>query len=354
MTILKGFVRGQSQEVFNKLPKKEKEIISDFVKYVSINSSNKVRLENNKRNIVYFRYVLNKSLDKIELKDLRNFLALLNTSKRTQSSKNDLKHTIKRFLKWYYKDWSLRFNDLDDVKLFMGMNEEKINADSLLKKEDIEKIVKEEPKLFWKTFFITLYESALRPIELRKLLWKNIKFDIDSNGLSEISIFATKTSRARSVYVKESTFYLKKLKEKSDSELVFPSPKDKTKIMTKELPAMWLKRISLKVLGRPVYPYILRHSRATELYTNAQIPDKIAQKFLGHSKSMGDVYTHLSNKDVKDAVGKTIYQTQDIPPEKKHKLEKEIAELKKEFKDYLLKSQQDFKKIKRYMEANMK
>ena len=104
--------------------------------------------------------------------------------------------------------------------------------------------------------------------------------------------------------------------------------------MGKEYPAMWLKRISLKILGRQVYPYILRHSRATELYTNADIPDKTAQKFLGHSKSMGDVYTHLSNKDVKEAMSKTIYkQRQIISPEKKHKLEKQIEKLEQKQKD---------------------
>jgi len=129
--------------------------------------------------------------------------------------------------------------------------------------------------------------------------------------------------------VKESTFYLKKLKEDSKNDLVFPAPRDDTKPMGKELPAMWLGRISERVLGRRVYPYILRHSRATELYTNSGIPDKTAQKFLGHSKSMGDVYTHLSNKDVKEAVSNTIYRLEDIAPEKKHQIEIDIEGLKK-------------------------
>ena len=55
---------------------------------------------------------------------------------------------------------------------------------------------------------------------------------------------------------------------------------------------------------------------------------------------MADVYTHLSNKDVKDAVSKTIYKTEDLPPEKKYQLEKdveqhrmEILELKETIED---------------------
>jgi len=334
MNELKNFRRGESQKFHKKLPSKERQEINDFINYVSITSKSNKRLENNRRSLLTLRKEIKKPLGKTTLKDLRDFLAILNNSTRTQSSKNELKHTIKRFLKWKFKDWSERFDNLQDIKLVMRINEEKINADTLLKKEDVEAIVKAEPKLFWKTFFLTLYESGLRPIELRTLFWKNIKFDIDKEGISEINVYATKTSKARSVYVKEATFYLKKLKEQSKNELVFPSPRDKNKPLSKELPAVWLARISKKVLGRQVYPYILRHSRATELYTNANIPDKTAQKFLGHSKSMADVYTHLSNQDVKEAVSKTIYKTEDLPPEKRHKLEQEIDHLKTKFKQH--------------------
>lgn len=339
------FKRGEVQKAFNKLPKKDKEVIESYIKYISITSKSRVRLENNKRGLTEFRILTNRPLDKITLKDLRGFLALLNTSEKTQATRNDLKHTVKRFLKWKFKDWSERFENLKDIKLVMRINEEKINSNTLLKKEDIEKIIKEEPRLFWKAFFITLYESGLRPIELRTLVWKNIKFDTDKEGLSEINIYATKTHRARTVYIKESTFYLKRLREGSKSELVFPSPRDKTKPMSKELPAMWLRRISQKVLGRQVYPYILRHSRATELYTNVGIPDKTAQKFLGHSKSMADIYTHLSSKDVKEAVSKTIYKTEELPPQKKHKLEQQILALTRLSKFLIKKELKNKKKL---------
>ena len=334
------FKRGEAQDFFKKLPSNEKGLIENFIEYVSITSKSNKRLENNKRSLIAFRKIIKKPLDKTKLEDLRKFLALLNNSDRTQATRNELKHTIKRFLKWKFKDWSKRFEDLSDIKLVMRINEEKINADTLVTKKEVETIMKEEPKLFWKTFFISLYESGLRPKELRTLIWKNIKFNVDKDDISEINVFATKTHRARTVYVQEATFYLKKLKEQSENELVFPAPRDKTKSVSKELPAMWLGRISQKVLGRRIYPYILRHSRATELYTNAGIPDKTVQKFLGHSKSMADVYTHLSNKDVKDAVSKTIYKTEDLPPEKKYQLEKdveqhrmEILELKETIED---------------------
>lgn len=329
MSKLRTFKRGESQKFYNSLTSDEQKEIEEFVKYVSITSKSEKRLNNNRVSLLTFRKVTGKPLSKTSLKDLRDFLALLNASDRTQSSRNELKATIKRFLRWRFKDWSEKFNDLADIKLIMKMNEEKINSNTLVKREDITKIMEAEKSVFWKAFFISLYESGLRPIELRTLNWDRIKFDVEDD-LSEINIYATKTSKARSVYVQEGTYWLKRLKEESETPLVFPSVKDKTKPMGKELPAVWLKRISEKVLGRAIHPYILRHSRATELYTNAGIPDKMVQKFLGHSKSMGDIYTHLSNKDVKEAMSKTIYKKkQIISKEKKHELELKVERMER-------------------------
>lgn len=325
------FRKGGVQKKYAKLPKEDKEIINKFLEYVAITSKARTRIENNKRTLTHFRIITRKQLSKITLEDLREYLSLLNKSKNTNATQNDFKASIKRFLKWYYKDWSKRFNNLSDIRLYMRMNEEKINADTLLKKEEIENIMRTESKLYWKTFFITLYESGLRPKELRTLQWQNVKLNVDGD-ISEISVYATKTNKARTVYVKEATAYLKRLYEqrKRDNPLVFPAPQESTRHLGKSTVNVWLQRLSEKAIGRKIFPYILRHTRATELYTNAGIPDKIAQKFLGHSRSMGDVYTHLSAKDIKEALGKTIYKLEEISPEKKHKLERDIERLRKD------------------------
>lgn len=325
------FKRGEVQKLYGKLPKKEKEIIADYVKYVSISSSSQRRLKNVERSLTQFRILTKKDFDKVTLSDLRDFLAMLNRSNKTQATRNEIKHTIKRFLRWKFKDWSDRFDNLSDIKLHMGINEEKLNANTILKKEDIDKIKDAENSIFWQAFFITLYESGLRPIELRTLTWDRIRFDIEDD-ISEINIFATKTHKARSVFVKEATYYLKRVKEESNSEYVFPSVRDKYKPMGKEPPAVWLKRISEKVLGRAITPYILRHTRATELYTNSDLPDKVVQKFLGHSKSMSDVYTHLSSDGVKNAMSKSVYKKRKILSKKEEdKLQKRVEYLEKNF-----------------------
>ena len=199
-----------------------------------------------------------------------------------------------------------------------------------VKKEEIEAIMNEERRLIWKAFFMALYESGLRPIELRTITWDRINLNSDGD-LTELNIFATKTSKARSVYVKEATKYLKKLKEtrKDNNPLVFPSPRDPSVPISKNLVAMWLNRISRKTIGRKIHPYLLRHSRATQLYKKIPVE---AQKVLGHSRDMRDVYLHLDKEDVKQAMKNIMYSLDDIPQEKRDELEEGFLKLREEVK----------------------
>ena len=80
--------------------------------------------------------------------------------------------------------------------------------------------------------------------------------------------------------------------------------------------------------GLKIFPYLLRHTRAHELYT--QMPSKIAQKFMGHGSDMSELYAHISSKDIKDSMLKTIYSFQEPSHEKKHQLELEIDKLRGE------------------------
>lgn len=323
---------GELQEVFDKFPKTEKEIINRFVSKVAINAAEH-KCGDVKRTLIQFRHITEKAFDNLDLKTLESYMTLLNKSDRTAYTKNGVKTYLRRFIKSKYKNWSERFEELDCIRLASNpFNEEKINHSVLLTGEEIEKILLKEESLFWKTYFICLYESGMRPSELRKMQWKDIKFNVD-NEISELQIFATKNNKSKTVYVEKGTHYLKKLKKESDAEAdyVFPSPyKERSnEPINKSTVSVWFNRLTEKAIGRKVFPYILRHTRAKELYLNPLIDDTIVQKFLGHSASMKKFYVALSRQDVKDAATQIIYKTEDLPPEKKHKLEKLIEELKK-------------------------
>lgn len=340
------FLRGQLQEIYESFSSDEKKVIENYLNYRKIESKSESKIKDYRRYITQFKHIIEKNFDNITYQDIIEFLSLLNQTERTLAGKDDLKSCIKNFLKWKYGDWSKRFKDLKIIKTHSTLkkkNHKKINSETMLSKEEVEKLIKGEESNYWKTFFITLFESALRPIELRTLKWKDVNFNVKGD-ISELNVFSSKTSTFRKSYVKDSTFYLKKLKNNSESEYIFPSPNDNNKPISKSASEMRLNRLSIKVFGKKVNPYILRHSRATQLYklsNENKISKDAVIKFMGHSKDMSELYTNLDGETIKNIITQQVYNFEDIPEERKHELEEKIENLEKEIemiKEYIVKS----------------
>lgn len=328
------YKNGEVNTIFEGLPQQEKKVIEQYIDYRAIKVTSKDKLSDIRRHITQLRHITEKDLNKLTLKDVRDFLTLLNKSERELAGKDDIKVNIKNFLKWKFKNWSKRFEDLKDIHTSSReklINYKRINGNTLPTKEEIEIMLDAEPRLFWKTFFITLYESGMRPIELRLLKWSDVKFNVDGD-VSEIAVYSTKTDKARTVYVNQATGYLKLLRDrtKTDTPLIFPSPYGKTKPISKPTVTQWLRRLSLTSIGREISPYFLRHKRAKELYIEQKgVSDEVAQKFLGHGKDMRTIYTRLSKEDVKEAMSKIVYNVDNVPEKTKHELEKRIDKYEK-------------------------
>jgi len=269
------FKRREIEEVYKKLPEKEKQIIEKYLEYRKARGiTSEQKVADLRRYIIQARKILDKNFDDITLDDLRKFLAILNSSYLSDYTKNNLKIDIRNFLKWKIKKWSDRFNDLEDIKISNSRNENKINPSILLKSKDIERVMKHETRMFWKSFFITQYEGGLRTIEVRNIKWDDIAFNVDGD-ISSINIYASKTKKARTIFIKEATFYLKRLKEQQENIeqkgiYVFHSKKDVNKPIDKGTISSWMRSLSERALGRKIWSYILRHSRATELYRLAK------------------------------------------------------------------------------------
>jgi len=323
------FKKGEVEEVYKNISKAEKKTLKEYLIYRKargLNSDDKVN--DVRRYILHLRHILGKDFKKITLQEFREILSLVNSSGLSSNTKNHIKVDFKNFLKYLFSDWSSKFYGFEDIKLDSSSNEERINSGTIFTREDINKLVSHEPNLFWKTLLLLQYEGALRTIEVRTLEWDKIKFNVDGD-ISEINVYSTKTKKARAVFIKDSTPLLKKLKEEQENLkqkgiYVFHSKEDPNQPINKYHISVWFRRLTQKTLGRKGWNYLLRHSRATELYRLAKenkISNDTAIKFMGHSKDMSVVYTHLDKKDIQKMLKEQIYKEKELTPEEQSKIQ---------------------------------
>ena len=115
-----------------------------------------------------------------------------------------------------------------------------------------------------------------------------------------------------------------------EDDYVFPSQRNRDKPLSSGTLPILLKRLSKKAgISRNIFPYLLRHSRLTEI--NQKLPIHLATKFAGHSVKQSQTYVHLSSKDLTSAMRK-IWKDKKIPQEQQNKYEKELEELKMQIK----------------------
>lgn len=333
--------RGAIEKYQKSLPKSEREQIEKYMVYRRGRGLNDSQTFNNTlRMILHIRYMLEKPIINITLEELRKILSIINSSELSNHYRNNLKVNLKNYLKFSIPEWSLKFQNLEDIRTngIGQKNEARINHKTLLTKEDIEKLVKAELSLRWRSFLLLQYEAGLRTIEVRNLKWDDIKLDVE-DGLTEVNIYSTKTKKSRTVYVKEATHYIKLyLQEQTNTDdkglYIFHMKHDKNRPISKFSVNDWFGKLCKKVLNREGWNYLLRHSRASHLYQLSKenkISKDTAIKFMGHSEDMSKTYDHPNPNDIKKMLREQVYQLEDLPPEKKHKLERQLAEQKKEW-----------------------
>lgn len=341
-----------SKDLYDKLNTTEKKRIETFRDYMLISAS-EGRTEESIREVLRFKYIIQKNIDKIDLEDLRYFLKELKQSSFSDHTKNKIKGFIQKFLKWAFKDWSKRFNEFEDIRLNTdAQNKKRIDKKSLLSKEDIEKLIEAEPSLFWKTFLITQSEGGLRTKEVRELKWKNVEFEDD--GFTTLKIPSKKnrngTVKINPVVVKVAGNFLKELREQQrkndiDSEYVFHSPQNTNKPISKSV-NLWFNNLCKKVLGRPANNYLLRHSKGTQLQEKVrkgEVSKDNAVTFMRHSEKMFDkAYSHMTQEDIKQLIKEQIYNNKELTQVENDRI--------KELENQVNKLKNDRKKFKEEME----
>lgn len=305
------------------------------------------RLYKIKRVLQVAREAIGKPLDKLNVDDVVKYLTFINQSDYKPYTKNDHKKIFKRFLKWQYKDLEMiegfkvkdGFKCVSDRRAF---NFKKINENTLLKPEEYEKLIRIANSLKWKALITLMYEGALRPCEVQSLRWDNLNFS-ESEGVCRISLVSPKTKEHRKILVKDCVIHLKRWKEeysfpdRKGDDFVFPSQHHQDQPLGNGVITQMFKRLSVKAGIRPIFPYLLRHTRLTEL-KKLKVHTDIVCKFAGHTPRTNEIYTHMSADDVESEI-MALYPTEELTETQKNEFQKELAK-QKEIIDNLLREKE--------------
>src|SRR3989344_936839 len=82
------------------LSPKNKKVIEDFLEYCKMTSNSQIAMYQKKKIMLQIYDIIEKPLSSITLKELRDFLVVINTSSLSPSTQNDIKAIFKRFLVW--------------------------------------------------------------------------------------------------------------------------------------------------------------------------------------------------------------------------------------------------------------
>ena len=341
----------------NKLSSKDKEALDKFCKYCRITAGEK-KIRIIRATLLQIYDIIEKPLTKITKEDVQDFLGLVKGAELSEWTKNDIRKFFKKFLKWYYKDLEM-IEDIKNTPMNKAFNHEKINESTLVKEEELKKLLHASQTLKWKAILTLMFESACRPQELRLLKWSDIKYTEEG---ADITFFSPKTKEARTIPIRDCVIHLKRWEQEycfpdiRKDDVVFPSHKRGVIMSDNALPKQF--RILCREAGiRFIHPYLMRHTRLTKMYND--VPEQIVKKYAGHSKSskMPEIYSHISSKDVREVVLKKIYNIKELTEEQKNKYQKQIDDLKKmlnEDRKILMMIQEDFLKLDEIEKRNPK
>lgn len=333
---IKNYRQLDMDYTLGKQSEKNQKIINKFLKDCRITASDS-SIKKIKNKIVVISDTIQKPLDSLNLEDIRSFLVLLNQSEKAISTKNDIKKILKRFLKWKYKNWSSRFNQLQDVKLNTKNEKRDLSKQDLLTPDEMKLIVNSTDSLKYKLILLLMQETACRPEELLKIKWK----DINMNN-QEILLNSSKTGERREIPINKSIDHLKRYKTECffetprNTDFVFPNPRNSNKHVTTQSLSDFLFKLE-KRLGfeKHLYPYLWRHSILTKMIKT--LSPKVYEQYAGHSLETGmKIYAHIDNEDLKQELYDKVYNMEKLTQEERRELKEVKEDLKKVSQDLTL------------------
>jgi integrase len=217
--------------------------------------------------------LLGKPFSKSSLNDLEKAMARIETSSYAENTKNLFRATAKAF-----------YGKQDPRVSWIRVRGRVLNPklpEDLISREEMAWLISATRDRKRKALLAFLYDSAMRPREFAALRREHVV--PDGQGMF-VMIPGAKTP-ARTIYLTESRKWL--------DDIPFG--------INPSTMSNFFKRAG-KRMGKRLYPYLLRHSRITEL--SKTWSDAVLRKFAGWTQSspMLQVYVHLSNNDLRAAM----------------------------------------------------
>lgn len=301
--------------ILNKSPNSVKEYnydLSMFLKFIKFhfNLTNETDIKNIKINDLTID-----TIKKIQLDDIHAFLAYMTSEFHSKSTTRARKvSSIRIFFNYMSRKAKLidtnPAQDLETPKLDKRLPKYLSLDDS---RKLLEATANEDDRNYKRNFaIITLFLncgmrlSELVGINIQDIDFNECKLNVIGKGNKERTIYLNKACM-KAIYEylevrpKEGIKHDKKFSEKA----LFLSER-KTRISNRTVEAIVDKQLNTAGLDNRKYSvHKLRHTAATLMYQYGQVDIRALQELLGHeSISTTEIYTHVSNDQVRDAVNR--------------------------------------------------
>jgi len=322
----------RAHELEKNLTQGDQRLHKEFLQFCAI-SAGPGQLSKHRRNLFYFRDIVEKPYDAVTKQDAIVFWGLLNNAPYEENTKIAVRKSGKRFLKWHFRD----LNMVEPLKIPKYLvNNKRGNKAALFKPHELKLMLHRAERLRDKAILILLYETAARPQEIRDFRWGDVNWDEQ-----EVHLYSKKTKDDRDLPLHESLQHLKRWYEEwvypdpQESDFIFPSIVGLRHARTKAISVSYINRMLQSLarkagIQRGIFTYLLRHTLLTEIRKlGLQGPE--FNQFAGHQpgSNMENVYIHIDNEDMKNSVREKVYKIQELKKSERDQYEDRITRLER-------------------------
>lgn len=189
-----------------------------------------------------------------------------------------------------------------------------LKKEDLLTEEEVNVLIRRMPDPMIRIMIAVLYESAMRPEELRGMKLKDVHINTSTVKLY-VRGKMSKEEGERVVFLARTYLLLKDWVQYhpyagNPEAWLWPDHLNRNRPITDVAFRQALYRLARRALpGKKVWPYLFRHSTGTWIYKT--FPTPIARRMMGHAPGsrMERVYVHLAEEDIETAI-QTQYNLQ--------------------------------------------